>query len=71
MSAAEDVAQHICSSLLGLRRRLDAEVVIAVARAVAEGAQRALEQLGAESAGGAPPLAPDDAWRQDPDKPKH
>ncbi len=45
MSAAEDVAQHIYGSLLDLRRRLDAEVALEVARAVVDGASRAVEEL--------------------------
>jgi len=45
MSAAEDVARHIHGSLLDLRRRVDTEVAIEVARAVVEGATRALEEL--------------------------
>jgi len=45
MSAAEDVARHIHGSLLDLRRRVDGDVAIAVARAVVEGASRALEDL--------------------------
>jgi hypothetical protein len=45
MSAAEEVSRHIHGSLLDLRRRVDTEVAIDVARAVAEGAARALEEL--------------------------
>ena len=45
MSAAEDVARHIHGSLVDLRRRVDADVAIEVARAVIEGANRALEEL--------------------------
>lgn len=45
MSAADEVASHIHGSLLDLRRRLDAEVAIDVARAVLEGATRALAEL--------------------------
>jgi hypothetical protein len=45
MSATEDVARHIHASLVDLRRRLDTEVAIEVARAVIEGASRALDEL--------------------------
>jgi hypothetical protein len=45
MSATEEVSRHIHGSLLDLRRRVDTEVAIEVARAVAEGAARALDEL--------------------------
>lgn len=45
MSTAEDVSQHIHGSLLDLRRRLDADVALEVARAVLEGATRAIRDL--------------------------
>ena len=45
MSTAEDVSQHIHGSLLDLRRRLDADVALEVARAVLEGAARAVRDL--------------------------
>jgi hypothetical protein len=45
MSASEEVSRHIHGSLLDLRRRVDTEIAIEVARAVAEGAARALEDL--------------------------
>ncbi len=50
MSVAEDVAQHIHGSLLDLRRRLDPDVVIEVARAIVEGATRALGDLAEDRA---------------------
>ena len=45
MDAAEDVAAHIHGSLLDLRRRLDTEIALAVARAVVMGATRAIQEL--------------------------
>ena len=45
MSAADDVAEHIHGSLIDLRRRLDMETAIQVARAVVVGASQALREL--------------------------
>ena len=45
MNRAEDVAEHIYASLVDLRRKVDVEVAMEVARAVADGAARALGTL--------------------------
>ncbi len=59
MTASEDVTEHIRGSLLDLRRRLDADVAIEVARAVMLGAAQALRELSGDGeAGGEGARAP-------------
>ncbi len=45
MDVAEDVRSHIHDSLLDLRRRLERETVLQIARAVLAGASDALSEL--------------------------
>jgi hypothetical protein len=64
MNAADDVAEHIRGSLMDLRRRLDAETAIEIARAVLSGATRALQDLSDDPSDHEPPLLKpiDTAW---------
>lgn len=56
MSATDDVAEHIRGSLMDLRRRLDSETAIEIARAVMSGATRALKDLSEEPGSHEPPM---------------
>jgi hypothetical protein len=59
MNTAEDVADHIYGRLLDLRRTVDTSVAIAVARAMIDGANRAIDELSLLEGGAAPEPKPE------------